>query len=100
MLFLQLNALNRAGHYFNLNMAFSFVSPPLAALITYTTYLYIDPNHFLDARTAFVTLIFLFSMRHSLYLLPMSASLTVQVLRVKRHTQKLSGLEGDNLLIM
>ncbi|GAU94483.1 hypothetical protein RvY_06252-2 [Ramazzottius varieornatus] len=74
----ELRSLNKAGIFFNVNLALSFITPPLAALATYATYLFIDRDNVLLPRTAFVTLLFLFSLRHSLYLLPMAASLTVQ----------------------
>ncbi|GAU87184.1 hypothetical protein RvY_00074-1 [Ramazzottius varieornatus] len=72
------DALYRASHYSNVNLAITFITPPLAALITYATYLYIDPNNVLNSRTAFVTLLFLFSVRPSLHMMPQAASLFVQ----------------------
>lgn len=70
-----------------MNHALMLVSSPLAALTTYATYVYMYPGHVLTAKTAFVTLLFLFSLRHSLYLLPVGATLLVQVFEVTRERE-------------
>ena len=58
---------------------------PLSALATYTTYVYLDANNQLTAQVAFVTIIFLFSLRHSLFFMPVAGTLLVQVRLLLRH---------------
>ncbi|XP_055348777.1 multidrug resistance-associated protein 1-like [Paramacrobiotus metropolitanus] len=73
----QLVSLKKAGYLTTINHALMLVSSPLAALTTYATYVYVSGDR-LTPQTGFVTLLFLFSLRHSLYLLPIGTTLLIQ----------------------
>ncbi|XP_055333700.1 LOW QUALITY PROTEIN: multidrug resistance-associated protein 1-like [Paramacrobiotus metropolitanus] len=73
----ELFSLKKAGYLTTINHALMLVSSPLAALATYATYVYVS-GYRLTPKTGFVTLLFLFSLRHSLYLLPIGTTLLIQ----------------------
>ncbi|XP_055333699.1 multidrug resistance-associated protein 1-like [Paramacrobiotus metropolitanus] len=73
----ELTSLTKAGYLTTINHALILVASPLASLTTFATYVYVS-GYRLTPKIGFVTLLLLFSLRYSLYLLPIGTTLLVQ----------------------